>query len=187
MNTDTELIRRHLKGDEQASQALIEKYQDMVYSLAWRMLRDREEAKDAAQEVFLRALDSLPGFREECAFSTWLYRIAVNGCIFRSKLKKRRSATEISVDGQNVQAYYLADSSPSSLELVERQERDTRLHQAIAELAEPYRTVIVLCYFQELTYEEIARVLSAPVGTVNVRLFRARRLLLRKLRTQVEM
>ena len=182
MSTDTELIRRLLKGDEQASQALIEKYQDMVYSLARRMLGDEEEAKDAAQEVFLRVLDCLPRFRGECAFSTWLYRIVVNGCISRCKLRKRRFATEISVNDQSIQAQHLVGSMPSSLELVERQERDTRLHQAIAKLAESYRMVIVLYYFQEFTYEEIAQVLAVPVGTVKVRLFRAKHLLQRELR-----
>lgn len=184
MSTDTELIRRHLEGDSQAAQALIGKYQDMVYGLAWRMLGDGEEARDAAQDIFLSALDALPGFRGEYAFSTWLYRIAVNGCIARSKLRKRRSATEVSVDGRSLQAQYPADGSPSSLDLVERQERDDSLRRAVAELPEVYRTVVVLHYFQDLAYEEIARVLSIPEGTVKVRLFRARRLLQRKLRAR---
>lgn len=184
MSTDTELIRRHLEGDEQASQALIAKYQDMVYNLAWRMLGNGEEARDAAQDTFLSALDSLPGFRGECAFSTWLYRIAVNGCIARSRLRKRRLATEASIDDRNLQVQYPADTSPLSLELVERQERDIRLHRTIAELPEVYRAVIVLHYFQDLAHEEMARVLSIPTGTVKVRLFRARRLLHRKLRAR---
>jgi|GEM_PF-688267 RNA polymerase sigma-70 factor (ECF subfamily) len=184
VSTDTELIRRHLEGDEQASQTLISKYQDMVYNLAWRMLGNGEEARDAAQDIFLMALDSLPKFRGESAFSTWLYRIAVHGCIARSKRRKRRLATEVSVDNQNLQTQYHADNDPSSLEQVERKEQAAQLHQAIAELPEMYRMVIALHYFQELAQDEISQMLSIPTGTVKVRLFRARNLLQRKLRTR---
>jgi len=181
VDTDTELVRRHLEGDEVASQTLIERYQDMVYSLAYRMLGDGEEARDASQEVFLNALDSLPGFRGECAFSTWLYRIAANGCIARSRWRKRRRATEVPANDLDRETPGLSDDSPSSLDLVELQERNSQLYQAVAELAEEYRMAIVLHYFQGLAYEEVAQALSVPTGTVKVRLFRAKRLLKRKL------
>ena len=181
MDTDTELVRRHLEGDEGASQTLIQRYQDMVYSLAYRMLGDGEEARDVTQEVFLNALDALPRFRGESAFSTWLHRIAANGCIARSRWRKRRRVTEIPAEDPGREAPDLSDDNPSALDLVEELERNSQLHQAVADLAEEYRMVIVLHYFQGLAYEEIAQALSVPIGTVKVRLFRAKRLLKRKL------
>ena len=174
-DADTELIQKHLEGDEKASQALIETHQGMVYGLACRMLGHGEEAQDAAQDIFLQALNALPRFRGDCAFSTWLYRIAINGCIARNKLKKRHVITEMD---------QLEDNHPSALEQAALQERDCRLHQAISELGEAYRSVIVLHYFQGLGYGEIAQVLEVPEGTVKVRLFRAKRLLGRKLKAR---
>ena len=174
-DSDTELIQRHLGGDEKASQTLIETYQDMVYGLAYRMLGSEEDARDAAQDAFLSALDALTRFRGECAFSTWLYRITVNGCMARNRLKRRLS--EAAVDS-------VADKTPSSLDQIAEQERDGRLREAISELGEIYRTVIVLHYFQGLPYEEMAQVLEGPVGTVKIRPFRAKRLLGRKLRAR---
>lgn len=179
MGTDAQLISRHLQGDQQASQALVERYQDMVYSLAWRMLGDGEEARDAAQEIFLNALEALPRFRGECALSTWLYRIATNACITRSKLRQQRRTREVPAEDWDSPD----ENSPSSLELVEQEQRDHLLHQAIAELPESYRLVIVLHYFQELTGAQVAQVLNVPEGTVKARLFRAQRLLQRKLNT----
>ena len=182
MGTDAHLISKHLQGDRQASQALVERYQDLVYSLAWRMLGDGEEARDAAQEVFLSALEALPRFRGESAFSTWLYRIAANTCITRSKLRRQRRTREVPAEDWDPPD----EHSPSSLELVEQGQRDHLLHQAVAELPEPYRLVIVLHYFQELTGAQVAQVLKVPEGTVKARLFRAQRLLQRKLNTRGE-
>lgn len=182
MGTDAQLISRHLQGDQQASQALVERYQDMVYSLAWRMLGGGEEARDAAQEIFLSALEALPGFRGESAFSTWLYRIAANTCIARSRQRRQRRTREVPTEGWDPPD----ERSPSSLEQVEKGQRDAVLHQAVSELPEPYRLVIVLHYFEELTGAEVAQVLNVPEGTVKARLFRAQRLLQRKLNARGE-
>ena len=178
MSADSELISRHLQGDQEASRALIEKYQDLVYGLVRQLLGDGEDAEDAAQEIFLRVFDALPKFRGDSAFSTWLYRVAVNGCMARSKKRRRRLA----VEAPKAAVQDLAGAAPSSLEAMERRERDERLHQAVARLAEPYRLVITLHYFQGLGYEEVAQVLAVPVGTVKARLFRAKEKLQRSLR-----
>jgi len=182
VGTEAHLISRHLQGDPQASQALVERYQDLVCGLAWRMLGDAEEARDAAQEAFLNALEALPRFRGESAFSTWLYRIAANTCIARSRQRRQRRAREAPADERDPPD----ERSPSSLELVEKGQRDALLHQAVSELPEPYRLVIVLHYFEELTGAEVAQVLNVPEGTVKARLFRAQRLLQRKLNTRGE-
>lgn len=178
---DTELIQKHLSGDDQASLALIKKYQNLVYGLAWRMLGNEEDVKDAAQEIFLNMLGALPQFRGDCAFSTWLYRIAMNGCISKSKQRKRQFDAEVLL---NDETESLLEDRPSSLRCLEQKERDMQLHQAVDKLAEPYRAVIVLHYFQELAYDEIAQILQIPMGTVKVRLYRAKILLQRKLGVQ---
>ncbi|MCC7261043.1 MAG: RNA polymerase sigma factor [Candidatus Latescibacteria bacterium] len=177
MGTDVQLIQQHLQGDPQATRALIERHQDLVYNLARRLLGDAEEARDAAQETFLRALESLAGFRGDCTFSTWLYRSAANTCIARSRQRRQRRSREVPAADREP----ADESAPSSLDLVEQGERDEQLHQAVAELAEPYRVVIALHYFQQLTGAEVAQVLEVPEGTVKARLFRAQRLLQRKL------
>lgn len=181
MDEDAELIQKHLAGDRDASRVLVAKHQDAVFGLALRMLGSGEEARDAAQEVFLNVLEGLPGFRGESAFSTWLYRIAVNVCIARSKSRKRRCAAEFSLDEEGKQAVVPVDGNPSSQEILERDERDERLHRAIEELAEEYRAVITLHYLQGMAYEQIAQVLEIPMGTVKARLFRAKRGLRRRL------
>jgi RNA polymerase sigma-70 factor (ECF subfamily) len=182
VDSDEQLISRHLRGDREASQALVEQYQGLVYSLAWRMLGDAEEARDAAQETFLCALEALPRFRGECALSTWLYRIAANACITRSRQRRQRRAREVPADEQDPPD----ERSPTSLERVEQNQRDALLHQAVAELPEPYRLVIGLHYFEDLTIAEVAQVLKVPEGTVKARLFRAQRLLQRKLNAHGE-
>jgi RNA polymerase sigma-70 factor, ECF subfamily len=180
VDEDIELIERHLAGDGNASRQLVQKYEQMVFSLASQMLGRNEDVRDAAQEVFLNVLQALPRFRGESALSTWIYRIAVNTCIGKSKQGKRRRAREMS--GEEELFNLVPEERPSSLERLEREELEGRLHRAIDELAEEYRAVIVLHYLQRMGYEQIAQVLAVPVGTVKVRLFRAKRLLQRKLK-----
>lgn len=179
VNEDIELIERHLAGDGDASQQLVQKYEQMVFALASQMLGRGEEVRDAAQEVFLNVLKALPRFRGESALSTWIYRIGVNTCIARSKQGKRQRAREV-VEEESFDL--IPEGQPSSLERLERKELEGQLHRAIGELAEEYRAVIVLHYLQGMGYEQIAQVLAVPMGTVKVRLFRAKRLLQRKLK-----
>lgn len=179
VNEDIELIERHLAGDGDASQQLVQKYEQMVFALVSQMLGRGEDVRDAAQEVFLNVLQALPRFRGESALSTWIYRIAVNTCIARSKQGKRRRIREVT---EEELLDLVPEGRPSSLERLEREELEGQLHWAIGELAEEYRAVIVLHYLQEMGYERIAQVLAVPVGTVKVRLFRAKRLLQRKLK-----
>ena len=180
MDRDSQLIKGHLAGDTQASQQLIERHQDRVYGLAWRLLGSAEEAREAAQDTFLQALAALPRFRGEAAFSTWLYRIAVNACNAR---RQKHRTDHVSLDGGD-QAVAAAAKTPSSLDLLVRHERHQRLHRAIDQLGDQYRTAVVLHYFQDLSYEETARAMDLPIGTVKVRLHRAKRLLLNKLQSR---
>lgn len=183
MSDDRELIQRHLAGDREAAGQLIRRHERMVLDLARQLLGPGEEARDAAQEIFLNLLQVLPGFRGEAAFTTWLYRIATNTCIARSKRRKQRRDREASMETEDIQSA-VADGELSSQELLEQRERHVFLRRAIDELAEEYRAVVVLHYLQDMKYEQMAEVLGIPVGTVKVRLFRARRLLQRKLKSK---
>jgi RNA polymerase sigma-70 factor, ECF subfamily len=180
--TDSEpsdgLIRRYLEGDRQAGQEFVRRHADLVYGLACRLCGSVEEAGDAAQETFLNLLQALPGFRGECALTTWIYRIALNTCSARLRQRRRQRARERPLETEP------AADRPSSLEILEQEERRARLRRAVDQLPAEYRTVVVLHYLQELKYEEIAQMLAVPEGTVKVRLFRARQLLQRRLRSQ---
>lgn len=181
MSADEELVEAIRGGDQQAAAALIERYQHMVAGLAWRMLGAGEEARDAVQETFLNVLEALPGFRGECSPSTWVYRIAVTTCMARSRLRQRRRTREVSCADATLEA---ASPVPSSQEALEEREALVLLRSAIDELAEGYRAVIVLHYLQGLSYEQVSEILQVPLGTVKVRLFRARRLLQQHLEKQ---
>jgi RNA polymerase sigma-70 factor (ECF subfamily) len=173
-----ELIDRHLRGDPDAARRLVEQHQGMVYGLACRVLGPGEDARDATQETFLRALQHLHRFRGECAFSTWLYRIALNECVARGRRRRLQDRREVPLAGDDPPG----PDQGSALAALERDERDEQVHRAIAALPEAYRSVVVLRYLENLSYEETAQVLQLPLGTVKVRLFRARALLARLLR-----
>jgi len=181
VDKDAELVRRCWEGDQDAFRELVLRYEEAVYNLAYRMLQNREDARDAAQEIFLNVFRSLPYFRGECAFKTWLYRIASNECISRSKRRRRWRGGETTL-GEEARVVEDLSAGASSLEVVERKEQIRLLHRAIDELPEKYRIVVVLHYLEGLAYEEIAEALLVPLGTVKTRLFRAKELLRRKLR-----
>lgn len=176
MGEDLDLVRRCQEGDQQAFRVLVERYEGRVYNLACSILGDREIAKDAAQNAFIRAYQALPGFRAESGFYTWLYRIAVNVCLNAAqKEKRRRDSTSLDT---------LLDSGQFSTEhLWERRtpagdfER-LRLQETIQEilnlLSSDHRLVIVLKDIEGMSQEEISRTLNCSVGTVKSRLSRAR-------------
>jgi RNA polymerase sigma-70 factor, ECF subfamily len=175
-NTDiieTRLIQRAQQNDTQAFGELVMAYQSFTYNLALRSLGDPQEAQDAAQEAFLRAWQALPGFRGDCRFSTWLYRIVVNLC-FNRRPRLRRDFAAISMDASDEEGWDFPDGGANPLQLVERKEQRAFLHRAIERLPEAYRLLILMRYGQELPYEEIAEILGIPLGTVKTGLFRAK-------------
>lgn len=168
VESEQELVRRGQAGDNDAFARLVERNQAGVYNLALRMTRDPEEATDLTQETFLRAWRSLPGFRAEAKFSTWLYRIAYNVClsrriVHRSTLADPSAAESIPVpEGEEPPAIVL------------RQERRERVVAAMHTITPAYRLVLDLYYWRDCTYEEIASILDLPMGTVKTHLFRAK-------------
>ena len=157
---------------------MVERHDRAVYHLAFRTLRDAEEARDVAQEAFFKAYRSLRTFRPGARFSTWIFAIAYHACCDRLNRRKRFSAEELPER---------ADAAPSPEHQVIALDEAQRLRDAIDALPEKYRTVITLYHLQGRQYEEIARVLGLPMGTVKTHLFRAKEQLRRMLRgTEVE-
>lgn len=162
------------RGDKQAFSQLVQAYQRPVYNLTYRMLGNSEEAEDAAQETFLRAYARLGQYDPQMKFSTWVFSIANHHCIDR--LRKRR-ATHISIDDNPV-LENLQEETPQPEHQALEQEQSIEL-QGLINLLEPeYRTPLVLRYWEELSYEEIAEAMGVTVAAVKSRLFRARQQLM---------
>lgn len=187
MDSDNaQLIREAIAGNQKAYAEIVARYRMQIFNLIQRMVRKRDEAEDLTQETFIKAFNALPSFNAEYAFSTWLYKIAVNNCIdhFRKKrLKTYPLDNPIPVkDGELQREFPDHDGTPDS-GLMER-ERQTQIQSAIDSLPEKYRQAIMLRHAHDKSYEEIALELHIPIGTVKVRIFRAREMLKKKLREQ---
>ena len=180
---DNELVKRVCMGETQLFRLLIERHQQHIFNLCYRMLRQFEEADDATQDTFLKAYRSLKQFRGDARLKTWLCRIARNEC-----LNRLRHENMASLDQQLTTDYsfQIADSTPSPLELIEQQETQSIVHEAINKLPHQYRLVITLFHLNGLSYEEISQVMEIPMGTVKTHIFRARELLKSKLQAFVE-
>lgn len=168
---DGRLIDRTLAGDSTAFGELVQRHQDRLRNTLLRMTGSAEEAEDVAQEAFVQAYTKLDTFQRSSRFYTWLYRIAFNQAI--SKNRKRRPRVSLNAVQEAGGIEPEADGSAPA-DPVLTGERSELLHEAIAELAEDHRQVLVLREFEGCDYQQIAEVLEVPVGTVRSRLFRAR-------------
>jgi RNA polymerase sigma-70 factor (ECF subfamily) len=169
------LIRRSQAGDAEAFAALFEQYKNLVYKTAFLMLDNAAEAEDALQEVFVLVHKGLRGFDpHKGAFSTWLYRVTVNYCLNH---RRRRSFFYLPLEQAPPP---LVDPPGASLA------EEESIRQAIRELSEKQRAVVILRYYWELPYAEISRILDIPLGTVKSRLDLALRTLRRALEAQDE-
>ena len=166
------LIEAALAGRSDAFGTLVERYDRAVYHLCLRTVHDTEEARDCTQEAFFKAFRSLRTFKPGAKFSTWIFSIAYHACCDRLARRKRFSSEE---------APDRADPAPGPAAVAERADDSRALREAIDALPEKYRTVITLYHLQGRQYEEIARVLDMPMGTVKTHLFRAKELLRKSL------
>jgi RNA polymerase sigma-70 factor, ECF subfamily len=169
---DAALVAATLAGGSEAFGTLVERYDRAVYNLALRTMRDGEEAKDVAQETFFKAFRSLRTYRPSAKFSTWIFAIAYHACCDRLARRKRYTDAELPER---------ADPTPGPESLAIRRDETLRLRAAIDALPEKYRIVITLYHLQGRQYEEIARVLELPMGTVKTHLFRAKEMLRKRL------
>lgn len=184
---DAELVRKAKAGDLKAYDQLTVLYRDAVYSVVFRMVRNRQEAEDLTQDTFIKAFRSLRSFNEEYAFSTWLFKIATNNCIdfFRKrKLKTYSMENEIRYKDDEIRHEYADDGKTAVEELIDDEKKEM-IHEAIDRLPEKYREVIHLRHKEEKSYEEIAQMLNLPLGTVKARIFRAREILKKELKDRL--
>lgn len=163
---ETPYIEAAQAGDAEACAWLVERFTPQVYRFSLRMLRDEQDARDAAQDTMVKVLRNLHRYDSRWRFSTWALGIARNTCIDEFRRRKRKSFEE---------APDVADSRPGPLELTSRQQRARTLHAALGDIPELYREVLILYHFEHLKYREIADLLGIPIGTVMNRIFRARR------------
>ena len=162
-------------GDTEAYGQIVRAYEKQIYNLCLRMVSDPVDAEDLAQEAFVKAWQGLEFYKFEAAFSTWLYRLTTNLCIDFLRKKKRRPSVSMTVeeDGETSEMEF-PDRALSPEEEILRRERQRMLSEAMETLDEEGRAIITLRVVDELSYEQIARVLDVKVGTVKSRLARAR-------------
>lgn len=176
-------IKQVLKGDQDAFAEIVELYKDKVLQLCFRMLGNRHEAEDIAQEAFVRAYVNIQSFNQSRKFSTWLYRIATNLCIDRIRKKKPDFFLDAEVsgtDGLTMYSQIAAEGKTPDAE-VETLELQEIVQREILRLPDKYRTVIILRYIDDLSLNEISEVLELPLGTVKTRIHRGREALRKQL------
>ncbi|HVS01675.1 MAG TPA: sigma-70 family RNA polymerase sigma factor [Thermoanaerobaculia bacterium] len=173
------LVERHRWGDEEAFAEVFRSHQSMVYNVAYRLAGDREEARDLAQEVFLRVFRHLGRFRGGSSLKTWIYRITVNQC--RSRLSRRRPPVVGFERRQGGSPLEVADTARTPEERALGRDDQRRLGAAIARVPEPFRSALVLRDVEGLSYRQIGEVTGASQGTVRSRIARGRQHLRRLL------
>lgn len=177
---DIELVRQTLAGDSRAFAPLTDRYRDAIYNLLFKMVHNSEDTLDLTLLAFSKAFQSLHRYNEEYAFSTWLYRIAINNCIdFVRKKKLLISPLDSSIedDEGNTVAPQIASADLTPEENLERTQRILFAKELIGKLSPKYRPLIEMFYLQEKSYEEIAQQLNLPLGTVKAQLFRAKEMM----------
>jgi RNA polymerase sigma-70 factor (ECF subfamily) len=179
---EARLIQQARQGNTEAFAALVTLHERFVYNLALRTLTNPDDAADVAQEAFINAWQALPAFREDARFRTWLYRIVLNLCINRLPRLRR----DLNALTQDEMTDIPETVSPEPLAQIEYQEQYAVLYREIDDLPAQYRLLVSLRYQHELPYEEIASLLSLPLGTVKTGLFRAKARLREKLFSQFE-
>ena len=166
--TDEDLIKEFQDGNVKAFNELLHRYQERVYWIARRFLGSHADADDVVQEVFIKVYESLNGFRRESSFFTWVYRVTVNHSL--NHLRKNRIKDFVRFD--EIISPLIADE-PRPDEQLEGAEQRTLLEEAIAKLPEKQRTVFVLRYYEDLSYEEIAKLMKRSVGGMKANYFQA--------------
>ncbi|MDX2220390.1 MAG: RNA polymerase sigma factor RpoE [Burkholderiales bacterium] len=185
---DQQLVERAQRGDKRAFELLVLKYQRKLERLLSRVIRDPGEVEDVAQEAFIKAYRALPNFRGDSAFYTWLYRIGINTAKNYLISMGRRAPTSTEFDSEEAESFEeatgLRDINTPEAALMTKQIART-VNETIDSLPEELRTAITLREIDGLSYEEIAQIMSCPIGTVRSRIFRAREAVAEKLRPQL--
>lgn len=165
---ELQLIDEFKRGNEQAFNTLMLRYQEKIYWIVRRMVPDHDDADDIAQNVFIKAYTSLRSFKGDSSFYTWIYRIAVNLSLNEIRRKKLRRTFAI-----DEEIHQVASSDAHPLERLEQEERTQQIRDAIERLPEKQKKVFLLRYYEELPYDEIARILGTTVGGLKANYFHA--------------
>jgi len=184
-DVDPALLRRLRARDEHAFRELVEAHRNSVFNLCYRMLGNRAEAEDLAQEVFIAVFKTIDSFREEAKFTTWLYRVAVNHCKNRIKYLSRRYDRAQDELDETAPGANTALHGPAGIKrpdrALESAQLEAQLQAAIASLDEDHRVLVILRDVEDLSMEEICEITGLPDGTIKSRLHRARAALRKKL------
>ncbi len=158
MVPDSQLLTYAKEGDNEAFSELVRRHQNFIFKFARGYLNDNEAAEDITQDVFIKAYQGLPYFKNESQFSSWLYKICKNHCLNQLRRRKLEGNTEIENVNHN-------DPDLST---------KVKLKSIIGNLSDEYREIVILRYYEDLKYEQIARILNIPLSSVKIRLFRAK-------------
>lgn len=164
---DTQLIRHILDGDIRSYSVLINRHKDLAFTIAFRILNNREDAEEAVQDAFIKAYRGLPGFRQDSRFSTWLFRIVYNAAISKKRLQK--SGIHYVDDLNAYQESYLETGQEDT------EEKGHRVEKAMQKLPETDRVLITLFYINESSIDEIHKITGLTRSNIKVKLFRARK------------
>lgn len=169
---ESSLIKRAIEGDNDAFESLMSAYERKVYALCLRMMGNRQDGEDAAQEAMVRIWQKLPQYRGEAAFSTWVYRVTASACT--DAIRKRSLRAQPSLEAMREEGFEPQDGAPTPQQAVESAERREAMQRAIDGVPEQMRSVFLLRDVHGLSVEETARALNVSSGTVKSRLSRAR-------------
>jgi RNA polymerase sigma factor (sigma-70 family) len=175
---DMEIVKKALNGDEKAFADLLDKYYDSIYFLLLKKTNSEFDAEDLTMETFGKAFNSLHQYRPVYAFSTWLFRIAINNCIDYVRKKKTRPQTlEACSDNPDGDVYTIVSSNLNPEDSIIKKQKANIVNELVKSLKPRYAKLIELRYYKEYSYEEIAEEMQIPLGTVKAQLYRARELL----------
>jgi RNA polymerase sigma-70 factor (ECF subfamily) len=178
---ERKLIQSIRKGNTRAFSELVNRYKDLVYTLALRMLGNREEAEEVSQDTFIKVFHSLERFKGDSKISTWIYRIAYNACLDRIRLRKSRTFLDVG-DMED----FIFTEMDTAFDKMVREERGRLVGQCLAKLPSEDAGLLTLFYFEEKSLLEIEHILNVPVSSLKVRLFRARKKLAAVLEGQLK-
>ena len=185
MQGDELLLRRACKGDVQAFEELMQSHESRIYAIALRMMGNREDAQDCLQEAMLRVYRAIGSFKGQSTFSTWVYRITMNTCL--DELRRRKARKVTSLDSLVDNGWSPTDTGDTPEEHGLRVEKQNALNQAIQSLPDDMRAAIILRDVKGYSYDEIASILDANVGTIKSRISRGREKLREILSKQSEL
>lgn len=171
-SSDSFLVKKIINGDSRAFEIIVERYQNFVFTIVFRILKDREEAEEVAQDTFIKAFNSLSGFREESKFSTWLYKIAYRKALDRLR---KENFNENQILKEELKNDF--ETVKNGLELMLQEERSLIVKNAIQQLEPLEATIVTFYYLEEYSIKEIAEVTGVSEVNIKVKLFRSRKVL----------